>query len=240
MGRKWNNIKEGKAKKDASRTRIYSKFGRVIYMAAKNGSTDPEANHELKVAIERAKTYEVPRDIIERAIEKAKSNVVENFDSVRYEGYGPGGSAIIVDALTDNVNRTVAEVRTAFNKNGGNMGVSGAVSYLFEPTAIIGITASDSDAVLELLLEADCDVRDIVQEDETMIIQAAPEDLHKVQVALSGAGYDEFAVAELTMLPNTEIELSSEHAEQFEKLIDALNEVDDVSDVYHNADVETE
>jgi YebC/PmpR family DNA-binding regulatory protein len=136
MGRKWNNIKDGKAAKDADKSKIYAKFGREIYVAAKAGDPDPEINVGLRGVLEKAKTYKVPKEIVDRAIEKAKGGHEENYDAVRYEGYGVNGSAVIVDALTDNVNRTVAEVRTAFNKNGGKMGVSGSVAFMFTPSAM--------------------------------------------------------------------------------------------------------
>ena len=137
MGRKWNNIKEKKASKDANTSRIYAKFGREIYVAAKQGEPDPESNRALKFVLERAKTYNVPKTIIDRAIEKAKGGSEENYDELRYEGFGPNGSMVIVDALTNNVNRTASDVRAAFGKNGGNMGVSGSVAYMFDATAVI-------------------------------------------------------------------------------------------------------
>ncbi|MEC2217124.1 YebC/PmpR family DNA-binding transcriptional regulator, partial [Bacillus velezensis] len=168
MGRKWNNIKEKKASKDANTSRIYAKFGREIYVAAKQGEPDPESNQALKVVLERAKTYSVPKNIIERAIEKAKGGAEENFDELRYEGFGPNGSMIIVDALTNNVNRTAPEVRAAFGKNGGNMGVSGSVAYMFDATAVIGVEGKTADEALELLMEADVDVRDILEEDDSV------------------------------------------------------------------------
>lgn len=153
MGRKWNNIKEKKASKDANTSRIYAKFGREIYVAAKQGEPDPESNQALKVVLERAKTYSVPKNIIERAIEKAKGGAEENYDELRYEGFGPNGSMIIVDALTNNVNRTAPEVRAAFGKNGGNMGVSGSVAYMFDATAVIGVEGKTADEALEILME---------------------------------------------------------------------------------------
>lgn len=237
MGRKWNNIKDKKAEKDKNTSRIYAKFGREIYVAAKSGEPDPELNQNLKFVIERAKTYNVPRHIIDRAIEKAKGGVDENYDELRYEGFGPGGSAIIVDALTNNVNRTASEVRAAFGKNGGNMGVSGSVSYMFDATAVIGLEGKSPDEVLEILMEADLDIRDVFEEDEAVIIYAEPEDFHAVQEALKQAGVSEFTVSELTMLPQTEVTLSEDQLTQFEKLIDALEDLDDVQRVYHNVDL---
>ncbi|WP_394232234.1 YebC/PmpR family DNA-binding transcriptional regulator [Niallia oryzisoli] len=237
MGRKWNNIKEKKASKDANTSRIYAKFGKEIYVAAKQGEPDPESNQSLRFVLERAKTYNVPRHIIDRAIEKAKGGSEENFDELRYEGFGPNGSMVIVDALTNNVNRTASEVRAAFGKNGGNMGVSGSVAYMFDPTAVIGVEGKTADEVLELLMEADLDVRDIIEEDETVIVYAEPEQFHAVQEAFKAAGVSEFTVAELTMLAKSDVTLPEDGVAQFEKLIDVLEDLDDVQQVYHNVDL---
>ncbi|WP_159353878.1 YebC/PmpR family DNA-binding transcriptional regulator [Bacillus velezensis] len=237
MGRKWNNIKEKKASKDANTSRIYAKFGRELYVAAKQGEPDPESNQALKVALERAKTYSVPKNIIERAIEKAKGGAEENFDELRYEGFGPNGSMIIVDALTNNVNRTAPEVRAAFGKNGGNMGVSGSVAYMFDATAVIGVEGKTADEALELLMEADVDVRDILEEDDSVIVYAEPDQFHAVQEAFKNAGVEEFTVAELTMLAQNEVELPEDAKAQFEKLIDVLEDLEDVQQVYHNVDL---
>nr|WP_090891761.1 YebC/PmpR family DNA-binding transcriptional regulator [Evansella caseinilytica] len=236
MGRKWNNIKEKKAAKDKNTSRIYAKFGREIYVAAKQGEPDPEINQGLKVVLERAKTYNVPKAIVERAIEKAKGGAEENYDELRYEGFGPAGSMIIVDALTNNVNRTAAEVRAAFNKNGGNMGVNGSVSYMFEATAVIGVEGKTEEEVLELLMEADVDVRDILQEEEAVIVYAEPDQFHEVQEAFKAAGITDFSVAELTMLAQNDIALSGDAQVQFEKLIDALEDLEDVQQVHHNVE----
>ncbi|MEC0301958.1 MULTISPECIES: YebC/PmpR family DNA-binding transcriptional regulator [Terribacillus] len=237
MGRKWNNIKEKKASKDANTSRIYAKFGREIYVVAKQGEPDPEANQALKFVLERAKTYNVPKAIIDRAIEKAKGGGEENYDEMRYEGFGPSGSMIIVDALTNNVNRTAPEVRAAFSKNGGNMGVSGSVAYMFDATAVVGIEGKSSDDVLEILMEADVDARDIIEEDDAVIVYAEPDQFHVVQEALKQAGIEEFSVAELSMLAQNDITLDAEAQEQFEKLIDALEDLEDVQQVYHNVDL---
>jgi len=237
MGRKWNNIKEKKASKDANTSRIYAKFGREIYVAAKQGEPDPESNRALKVVLERAKTYSVPKHIIEKAIEKAKGGLDENYDELRYEGFGPSGSMVIVDALTNNVNRTASDVRAAFGKNGGNMGVSGSVSYMFDATAVIGFEGKSADEALEILLEADVDVRDVEEEDGAVIVYAEPEEFHNVQEAFRSAGIEEFSVAELTMLPQTEVQLSEADLAQFEKMIDAIEDLEDVQQVYHNVDL---
>jgi len=237
MGRKWNNIKDKKASKDANTSRIYAKFGREIYVAAKQGEPDPEANQALKVVLERAKTYNVPKTIIDRAIDKAKGGDEETYDELRYEGFGPNGSMVIVDALTNNVNRTASDVRAAFGKNGGNMGVSGSVSYMFDATAVFGVEGKTADEVLELLMEADVEVRDILEEEEAVIIYAEPDQFHAVQEAFKNVGVTEFTVAELTMLAQNEVELPEDAQAQFEKMIDAIEDLEDVRQVYHNVDL---
>lgn len=238
MGRKWNNIKYKKAAKDLNTSRIYAKFGREIYVAAKQGEPDPEVNQALKMVLEKAKTYDVPKHIIDRAIEKAKGGSDEDYDELRYEGFGPGGSMIIVDALTNNVNRTASEVRAAFGKNGGNMGVSGSVSYMFDSTAVIGLENKSEEEVLELLMEADIDVRDVFEEDGAVIIYAEPDQFHQLQEVLRNAGVTEFTVAELTMLPQNEVTLEGDALATFEKLLDALEDLEDVRQVYHNVDLD--
>ncbi|MBK3494635.1 YebC/PmpR family DNA-binding transcriptional regulator [Viridibacillus sp. YIM B01967] len=237
MGRKWNNIKEKKAAKDQSTSRINAKFGREIYVAARQGEPNPESNGALKVVLERAKTYSVPKHIIDRAIDKAKGGGEENFDELRYEGFGPNGSMVIVDALTNNVNRTASDVRATYGKNNGNMGVSGAVAYMFDATAVFGIEGKEAEEVLEMLIEADVDVRDVFDEGEATIIYAEPSQFNAVQEALKAQGITEFTVAELTMLPQTEITLEGADLEKFERLIDALEDLEDVQHVYHNVEI---
>lgn len=237
MGRKWNNIKEKKASKDANTSRIYAKFGREIYVAARQGEPDPTSNQALKVVLERAKTYSVPKHIIDKAIEKAKGGSEESFDELRYEGFGPSGSMVIVDALTNNVNRTASDVRAAFGKNGGNMGVSGSVAYMFDATAVIGLEGKTADEVLEILMEADVDARDILEEEDAVIVYAEPDQFHAVQEALRGAGVTDFTIAELTMLAQNDISLDASAQAQFEKMIDAIEDLEDVQQVYHNVDL---
>ncbi|MCL6573025.1 MAG: YebC/PmpR family DNA-binding transcriptional regulator [Bacillus sp. (in: Bacteria)] len=237
MGRKWNNIKEKKASKDASTSRIYAKFGREIYVAARQGEPDPVSNGALKFVLERAKTYSVPKHIIDRAIEKAKGGSEEHFTELRYEGFGPDGSMVIVNALTNNVNRTASVVRAAFGKNGGNMGVTGSVAYMFDATAVIGIEGKTADDVLELLMEADVEVRDILEEDEAVIVYTEPEEFHATQEAFKNVGITEFTVAELTMLAQNDITLSEEAQAKFERMLDVIEDLEDVVQVYHNVDL---
>ncbi|HFX5221137.1 TPA: YebC/PmpR family DNA-binding transcriptional regulator [Streptococcus pyogenes] len=234
MGRKWANIVAKKTAKDGATSKVYAKFGVEIYVAAKQGEPDPELNTALKFVIDRAKQAQVPKHVIDKAIDKAKGNTDEAFVEGRYEGFGPNGSMIIVDTLTSNVNRTAANVRTAYGKNGGNMGASGSVSYLFDKKGVIVFAGDDADSVFEQLLEADVDVDDVEAEEGTITVYTAPTDLHKGIQALRDNGVEEFQVTELEMIPQSEVVLEGDDLETFEKLIDALESDDDVQKVYHN------
>ncbi|HES0136964.1 TPA: YebC/PmpR family DNA-binding transcriptional regulator [Streptococcus pyogenes] len=234
MGRKWANIVAKKTAKDGATSKVYAKFGVEIYVAAKQGEPDPELNTALKFVIDRAKQAQVPKHVIDKAIDKAKGNTDETFVEGRYEGFGPNGSMIIVDTLTSNVNRTAANVRTAYGKNGGNMGASGSVSYLFDKKGVIVFAGDDADSVFEQLLEADVDVDDVEAEEGTITVYTAPTDLHKGIQALRDNGVEEFQVTELEMVPQSEVVLEGDDLETFEKLIDALESDDDVQKVYHN------
>ncbi|MGX7039646.1 YebC/PmpR family DNA-binding transcriptional regulator [Vagococcus fessus] len=237
MGRKWENIKEKKAGKDSANSKIYAKFGVEIYVAAKQGEPDPALNQKLQSVIDRAKTYNVPKHVIDRAIDKAKGSSDETFSELRYEGFGPNGSMIIVDALTNNANRTASDVRAAYGKNGGNMGVSGAVAYMFDNTAVFAYEGDNADEMFETLLEADIEVRDVMAEAGQVIIYAEPEDFNNVRNALQENGVKEFTVAELEMLAQNEVSLEGEDLEKFEKLIDVLEDLDDVQKVHHNVEL---
>lgn len=238
MGRKWANIVAKKTAKDANNSKIYAKFGIEIYAAAKSGEPDPHANQKLRFVIERAKTYNVPKHIIDRAIEKAKGSGDETFQELRYEGFGPNGSMVIVDALTNNVNRTASDVRAAFGKNGGNMGVSGAVAYMFDNTALFGFAGEDADEILEYLMDKEIDVRDVVDEEGQIIVYGEPEDFNAIQEALKEKGITDFSVAEMQMIPQNEVTLTGDDLEKFEKMIDVLEELEDVQQVYHNVELE--
>lgn len=238
MGRKWMNIREKKAKTDQNTSRIYAKFGIEIYAAAKSGDPDPESNQKLKFVVDRAKTYNVPRHVIEKAIDKAKGGDDETFQELRYEGFGPNGSMIIVDALTNNVNRTAGNVRAAYGKNGGNMGVSGSVSYLFESTAVFVFNGEDADEIMMGLLDAEVDVREVLQEEEQIIVYGEPTEFHSIKEALENMGITEFEVAEIEMLAQNEVTLAGDDLRLFERLIDALEDDDDVQKVYHNVNLE--
>ena len=224
-----------KAQTDGAAAKVNSKYGIEIYAAAKQGnSVDPEANSTLKFVIERAKQAQVPKHVIERALEKAKGSGDETFIEGRYEGFGPNGSLLIVDTLTSNVNRTATNVRTAFNKNGGTYGAAGSVSYLFDETGVVVFEGDDADAVLETLLETEVDVRDAEQQDDQVVVYTEPADLHKAIEALRQNGVSEFSTTEITMLPQAEVTLEGEDLATFEKLVDALEADDDVQKVHHN------
>lgn len=240
MGRKWANIVEKKTKLDANNSKIYAKFGIEIYVAAKQGDPDPHSNQKLKFVIDRAKTYNVPKHIIDRAIEKAKGAGDGDFQELRYEGFGPNGSMIIVDALTNNVNRTAADVRAAYSKNGGNMGVTGSVAYLFDNTAVFGVPNKDADELLEALMEAEVEVRDVIQEDDQAIVYAEPSDFLSVRDALEQLGITEFSVAEIEMIPQSEVTLTGDDLKLFERMLHALEDNEDVQKVYHNVNLDEE
>ena len=236
MGRKWANIVAKKTAKDGANSKVYAKFGVEIYVAAKKGDPDPETNSALKFVIDRAKQAQVPKHIIDKAIDKAKGNTDETFVEGRYEGFGPNGSMLIVDTLTSNVNRTAANVRSAFGKNGGNMGASGSVSYLFDNKGVVVFAGDDADSIFELLLEADVEVDDVEAEEGTITVYTAPTDLHKAIVALKEANIEEFQVTELEMIPQSEVVLEGDDLATFEKLYDALEDDEDVQKIYTNVD----
>lgn len=236
MGRKWANIVAKKTAKDGANSKVYAKFGVEIYVAAKKGDPDPETNGALRFVIERAKQAQVPKHVIDKAIDKAKGSADETYTEGRYEGFGPNGSMLIVDTLTNNVNRTAANVRAAFGKNGGNMGASGSVAYLFDNKGVLVFAGDDADAIFELLLEADVDVEDVEAEEGNVTVYTAPTDLHKAVEALRASGVEEFQVTELEMIPQSEVVLEGDDLATFEKLYDVLEDDEDVQKIYTNVD----
>ena len=233
---KWHNIKNKKGKADAKRGKIFTKMARKIAVAVKEGGDDPDYNPALKAAIDSAKAENMPNDNIERAIKKAAGEGdSDNFESITYEGYGPSGIAVMVQCLTDNRNRTAPEVRHAFDKNGGNLGTDGSVSFLFERKGQLGIEIKegvDPEAVEMDAIEAGAE--DIRTEDGGIEIITAPEDYQSVRKHLEEAGY-EFVISEITYLPQTTTVLDDpEDRKKMNKLIDQLEESDDVQEVIHN------
>ncbi|MCQ8128378.1 YebC/PmpR family DNA-binding transcriptional regulator [Methylomonas rivi] len=235
---KWANIKHRKGAQDAKRGKIFTKMIREITVAAKgSGGGDPTNNPSLRTAIDKALGANMKRDTIDNTIKKAIGALDGvNYEEVRYEGYGPGGAAVMVNCLTDNRNRTVADVRHAFSKHGGNLGTDGSVAYLFRKVGIISFGSEvDEDAVMETALEAGAD--DIVSNDDGSVdVFTAPEVYLSVKEALVAAGFEP-ENAEITMHADTKTELDAEAAEKMMKLIDRLEDLDDVQDVYSNADI---
>lgn len=238
MGRAHEVRKQSMAKTAAMKSAIYGRASKEIYMAAKNGSSDPEANLALRSAMDKAKSKQVPAEVIQRAIKKAEGGDAESFTANRYEGYGPGNSMIIVDSLTNNVNRAIAEIRDAFNKNGGKIGQTGAVSHSFQAVSIFAFENKTVEEILELLMEADVEVNDVTEDEGVVEVIAPFQSFNGVKTVLDQAGIKEYKVAETTMLADSRMVISeADVGAQFEKLIDKLNELEDVQDVYHNIEL---
>ena len=238
MGR-IGNIINRKGKQDAKRASVFTKHARAITVAAKEGGGNPDYNAALKTAIEKAKADNMPNDNIDRAIAKgAGAGANENYETIVYEGYGPGGVAVIVETLTDNKNRTAGNVRYYFDKNGGNLGTSGCVSFMFDNKGQILIEASDDvseDELMEAALEAGAE--DFITEEDGFEVVTAPEDFNAVRDALVEKGY-EFVSADIKLIPQTTTVLDNEgQVKSMEKLIDLLEEDDDVQNVYHNWEI---
>lgn len=239
MGRAYQNRKESMAKTAGAKTKVYSKYGKEIYLSAKNGGTDPTANLSLRRLMEKAKRDQVPTHVIDRALEKASGVGGDDFALVRYEGFGPGGCMVIVDCLTDNNNRTFGDVRLCFTKTKAKIGVSGSVAHMFDHLGVFAFKHDDEDAVLELLLNADVDVTEVENEDGIITVYVPPSEFNKAQKTLSEALPDiHFEMEEITFLPQTMTEVKGDDAVMFQKFLDMLDELDDVQEVYHNAQVE--
>lgn len=237
MGRHFEVRAAAMAKTAAAKAKVYSRHGKEIYVAAKNGVPDPDMNAVLKKTIERAKANQVPADVIKRAIEKAKGGSNENYTSMTYEGFGAGGSAaIIVECLSDNSNRTIADLRGAFNKSHAKMGVAGSVSFNYDHVGMLVFDFADEEAMLDALIMADVDVKELEVEDGKMTVTVEPTDLYKAKDAIDELIGDEvkYDVLEPAMLPHEYVELEGEDKELFERLLRLLDDVDDVQNVYHN------
>ncbi|WP_129139422.1 YebC/PmpR family DNA-binding transcriptional regulator [Modicisalibacter coralii] len=238
MGRAFQNRKESMAKTAAAKTKVYSKYGREIYVCAKSGGVDPNGNLALRGLIDRAKKDQVPSHVIDKALDKAKGGGGEDYSPARYEGFGPGNCMVIVDCLTDNPNRTFGDVRACFNKAKSKLGTPGSVSHMFDHCAILAYPGEDEETALEALMEADVDVTDIENEDGRITVFAPHTDYAKAKQALTDAfGEIEFDVDEIQFIPQTTTAVEGDDVAMFEKLIDTLNDLDDVQNVYHNAEL---
>ncbi|ASP28583.1 transcriptional regulator [Spiroplasma corruscae] len=237
MGRAHEVRKQSMEKTAAMKSALYGRCSKEIYMAAKNGSKDIESNLALRSAVDKAKSKQVPADVIQRAIKKAEGNSTDNYLSNRYEGYGPGNSMIIVDSLTNNVNRAIADIREVFNKNGGKIATSGSVSHSFTSSSIFGFNEHNIEFILESLINEDCEVNDVVEEDGMIIVNAPLNSFNSVKKALDKLNIKEYKIAETTMIANEYITIDDiEILEKFNKLVDKLNELEDVQNVYHNVE----
>ncbi len=238
MGRAYQNRKESMAKTSDAKAKVYSKYGREIYVIAKAGGIDPDGNLALRSMIDRAKKDQVPSHVIEKAIEKAKGGGGEDFATARYEGYGPGSCMVIVDCLTDNPNRTFGDVRICFTKTKSKIGTQGSVSHMFDHSAILVFSGDDEDAALEALMEADVDVSDIESDDGKITVFTPHTEYFKAKQALSDTfeGID-FDVDEIQFVPQNTAPIPEADKEMFEKFLEMLNDLDDVQNIYHNAEI---
>ena len=240
MGRAYQNRKVSMAKTAAAKTKVYSKYGREIYVCAKAGGTDPSGNLTLRGLIDRAKKDQVPGHVIEKALEKATGGAGEDYFTVRYEGFGPGGCMVLIDCLTDNSNRTLGDVRTCFNKVKAKMGSEGTVAHMFDHAAILAFSAKqgvDEDSVLEALLEADVDVSDVESEEGMITVFTPHFEYNKAkQAIIDRFGEIDFVTDEIQFVPKGSTPISGDDIELMEKFVDMLNDVDDVQNVFHDAE----
>jgi YebC/PmpR family DNA-binding regulatory protein len=235
MGRSFENRKASILKTAGQKSKVYSKYGKQLYVTAKSGVPDPEANPALRMLIEKAKSDQVPSHVIDKAIEKAKGAGGEDYSSARYEGFGPGGCTVIVDCLTDNNNRTITDVRNCFTKTGSKLGASGSVAHFYDQLAVLSFAGDDEEKVLDAMLEADVDVDDIECKDGRVTLFAPAAEFYKAKTAVQEAFPDvQLEVQEITFLPQSSTELNEDDVPIFEKFINMLNDCEDVQEIYHN------
>ena len=237
MGR-FPNIAASKAKTGAQKAKVYSSYAKEIYQVAKQGGCDPNGNLTLRHLIEKAKKEQVPADVIKRAIDKVNSGADESYTSVRYEGFITGGATIIVDCLTDNVNRTVSLVKNAFTKSKNKMGVLGSVSHMYEHLSIVSVSNMTEDEVLEALLLKEVDAKEIETDENGVNIYGDPSDLYKIKEAILDYKKDaDIVLEDVQMVPNEMVTLSGEDKENFDKLLNMLDDIEDVQKYYHNVNL---
>lgn len=239
MGRSFEVRKASMAKTQGAKIKVYSKYGKEIYVCAKNGGTDPDMNLTLKHLIAKAKKDQVPAHVIDKALDKASGSGGEDYQPARYEGFGPGGASVIVDCLTDNGNRTYQDVRQCFVKSGAKIGSPGTVAHMFDHNAVFQFAGDDEETVLEALMMADVDVSDIELEDGVITVFAPNTEFYKAKTALNDSFPDlNLDVEEITFVPQNTSPVTGEDAEKFQKLLDLLDDCDDVQQVYHNAELD--
>jgi YebC/PmpR family DNA-binding regulatory protein len=240
MGRNFENRKQSIFKTAASKSKLYARYGKQLYMAAKNGVPDPNANPALRSIVEKAKRENVPSHVIEKAIQKASGTGGEDFQLARYEGFGPGGALVIVDCLTDNNQRTISEVRSCFTKTGAKLAAHGSVAMSFDHVAVLSFKGDNENQVLEAMFAADVAIEDVESKEGYITIFAPPAEFYKAKTALLDAFPDvELENQEITFLPQASKTLSAEDLPLFEKLLEMLNDCDDVQEIYHNVTLPT-
>ena len=233
---KWHNIQNKKGKADAQRGKIFTKVGKEIVLAVKNGGPVPENNPKLRDAIAKAKAANMPNDTINRSIKKASGELASvDYERIVYEGYGPSGVAVIIETLTDNRNRSAGDVRAAFSKGGGTMGTTGCVNFMFQEKGEIVIERGDLEEEEIMMMALDAGAEDFEAEDEVFVITTSPDDFGTVREALESEGL-EFLEAAVKMIPDTYTEIDEEAAKKMQKILNLLDDSDDVQEVYHNAE----
>ena len=238
MGRAYEVRKASIQKTGAAKAKLYSMYAREIYQAAKNGGVELESNLTLKRLVEKAKDEQVPSDIIKRAIDKVNSGVDESYESTRYELFGPGGSTLIVDCLTDNVNRSVSSIRAALNKTNSKMGVSGSVSYMYDNLCIVSFKGLTEEETIDLMIESDLEIDDIEKDEDNIVIYGNPTSLYEIKEAITNKIPNvTFDASDIVMIPKDKVTLSGEDLEYFNKLLAMLDDIEDVRQVYHNVNL---
>jgi len=238
MGR-FPNIAAAKAKTGAARGKLYGMYAKEIYLAAKNGGVTPEGNPSLKRLIEKAKKEQVPSDVIKRAIDKVNSGVGENYETLTYEVFGPSGSTMMVECLTDNVNRSVSEVRAVINKCHLKMGAMGSVSYMYDHLCVVGFKGLTEDEVMEALIMGDASFSDLEVDSDMVMVYGTVSDLFKIKEAINAYKENiEFEIDEISQLPKEKVKLEGENLEIFKRALTMLDDVDDVQNVYHNVELD--
>ncbi len=234
MGRAFEVRKASMMKTGLAKAKVYSRHSKEIYLAAKGGG-DPEANQTLKRCIDKAKKDNVPADVVKRAIEKATSGSGEDYKPKSYEGFGPNGSTIIVECLTDNDNRTISEVKNCFTKTKNNLGVAGSVAHMYNHLGVVSVKGKTEDEIMEIIIENDIDIHDIEADDDVISVYSQVADFMNMRNAIASVCQEEDIVEdEITWIAMMDVELEGEELESFNKMIDMLNECDDVQNIYHN------
>ena len=238
MGRAHEVRAKAMAATAAKKSKLYSIYAKEIYQAAKNGGVELESNLTLKRLVEKAKDEQVPSDIIKRAIDKVNSGVDESYESTRYELFGPGGSTLIVDCLTDNVNRSVSSIRAALNKTNSKMGVSGSVSYMYDNLCIVSFKGLTEEETIDLMIESDIEIDDIEKDEDNIVIYGNPTSLYEIKEAITNKIPNvTFDASDIVMIPKDKVTLSGEDLEYFNKLLAMLDDIEDVRQVYHNVNL---